>query len=195
MNSTRFKMVKERHRKSFEKAVREGKMDAAFKPLCEFISSSKDFYTSSCCSGRILLLGLPQGERKKDAYFHRKWHSTISFEEVWEALQEKTLGELWLKLEPFIMHVGCRNLEGAKKIMAIMKKAGVKRGGIIVAKEGKFLVEFDGTQEMSLPVKKEEKILVQKDYLKETVEKANKKLEKNYEMIERLEKEMRKGLK
>jgi len=191
----RFCMVKEMHRKSLEKAIAEEKADRQITQLCRFVSKTKGFFTSSSCAGRIILLQLPKNENKLDASFHRKWHRRVKERELWQGISEKTEGELWFKLDAFILHIGANSLENANLILGAMKRAGVKRGGIMVAKDGKFLIELQGTQAMAFPVKKESKILVSGDYMHYALERANKKLAKNYAMLKRLEKEFRKCLK
>jgi len=191
---TRFEMVKERHKGTFEKSVKEKKADERMVSLCAYVNSLQEYFTSSSCAGRILLLGLEGEETKKESYFHRKWHSTVKLKEVMEGLNEKSKGMLWFKLEPFILHIGTNNLENAKKILSVMKESGVKRGGIIVCKEGKFIIEFLGTETISTPIKKGEKILLPNEYIEFLVKEANRKFEKNYASLERLEKNLR-GLK
>jgi tRNA wybutosine-synthesizing protein 3 len=197
MNSeeTRFAMTKKRHFETFNKAVKEKKADSAFVPLCSFVAKTKNFFTSSCCSGRILLLELQKDEKKLGSNFHRKWHRPVKLEEVWNALQENVSGELWFKMEPLILHLGTDNLEHANIALMAIKKAGVKRGGIITAKQGKFLFEIEGTQRISVPVKSKGKILVEKKFLAFLVKKANAKIKKNCKTIKRLEKELKKVLK
>src|SRR3989344_852408 len=194
MLEKRFEMVKEHHKKTFEDAAINGKMDPQLVSLCRFIASTKQFFTSSSCSGRIVLLKVNAEESKQESAFHRKWHSTVSADEVWNALEEKTKHERWLKQEPLILHIGAESIEGAKKILEIMRKCGIKRGGIMVAKKGKFLLEIVGTQRMSLPVKKDDKILISRGHLEFVVEKANRKLEKNYGTLGKFEETCRKKL-
>ncbi|MFH1256159.1 MAG: hypothetical protein V1494_02595 [Candidatus Diapherotrites archaeon] len=191
---SRFAMVKKMHRGTFEKAEAEGKADRQLLPLCRFVAKTNGFFTSSGCAGRILLLGLKKGEDKKGSYFHRKWHRAVSLKEVLEGINEKTQGELWFRLDPFILHIGAKDLDGAERILKAMKLAGVKRGGITVAKPGKFLIELQGSQFMALPVKKGKKVLAEKSLMKFIVEKSNKKLKWNYERLKALEKQFRKEL-
>jgi len=191
----RFTMVKVMHKKSLETAIAEKKADLQIISLCKFVSKTKHFFTSSSCAGRIILLQLPEGESKRDACFHEKWHRVVKEKELWKGIDAETKGELWFKLDPFIFHVGADTLENGKKVLAAMTKAGVKRGGIIVAKPGKFLVELQGSQGIAFPVKKGKKVLVEKEYMKYILERANEKLEKNYKLLKRLEKEFRKELK
>ncbi len=194
MTNEQFKIVKKRHKKTFEDAIKIERMDMAFEPLCRFISEQKNYFTSSSCSGRIMLLSTLKDENKKDAHFHKKWHSTVKIEELWEWIEKKTTGVLWFKVNPLILHIGCVDLEKAKKILEIMKLAGIKRGGIIVVKKDKILIEFQGSQEMSLPVKEENQIIIEKKFMKKMLEYANKKIEKNYKQLEKLEKIMRQEL-
>ena len=156
--AARFSMVKQRHASTLEKAGREGKLDSAMAPLCGYIAKTKDYFTSSGCGGRILLLGLVD-RTKKNSYFHRKWHGEVRPGEVIKALKEKTRGEVWLKMEPFIIHIGTNSLENARKLLALKDRSGIKRGGIISAKPGKFIVELIGTDELSVLVKKEGRVL------------------------------------
>ena len=186
----RFAMIKARHRTTFETALKQGKMDSQMVKLCEFTAETKNFFTSSCCSGRIVLLE-KRGNRKIDTFFHRKWHRKIKIEELLEGFKESTKGELWLKVDPFILHLGCVDLEHAKKVLEAMKKAGVKRGGIIVAEPGKFLIEFQGTESMSIPLREKKKKLAGEDYIRALLPRANKLLKRNYARLEKLETELR----
>lgn len=192
--NNRFSMVKKMHAASFEKAVAEKKADLQMIPLCGFVAGTRDFFTSSSCAGRIILLQLPKDENKKQASFHKKWHRAVSEEELWQGINAESVGELWFKLDPFILHIGANSLQNANKILDAMKKAGVKRGGIIVAKPGKFLIELQGTQSMAFPVKKDGKALVDEKFMEYILQRANKKLEKNYEQLKRLESVFRKEL-
>jgi tRNA wybutosine-synthesizing protein 3 len=189
----RFKMIKERHKKTFETALKQGKMDEQMIQLCQYISKTKNYYTSSCCSGRIILLE-KKGKRKIDTFFHRKWHRKINITELLEGIKENKEGELWLRLDPFILHIGCPTIKEAKKILAAMKKSGVKRGGITVAEKGKYLIELQGTNNFACIVKKNGKQLIPKKYFEYILEKLNTMITENYQRLEKLETEFKKTL-
>ncbi|MBI2529888.1 MAG: hypothetical protein HYW05_01995 [Candidatus Diapherotrites archaeon] len=184
----RWRMSKLHNRENWENAVREGKADEKMLSLCNYINSTKNFFTSSGCAGRIMLLGLYGKGTKEESYFHRKWHRAVKFAELWRGLEAKSTGTLWFKMEPFIIHIGTKSLGDADSLLNVMRNAGVKRGGIIVAKKGKCIAEFVGTQSISLPVKKGAKILIEREYMKQILDEANSKLRKNYELLKRLEK-------
>ena len=188
----RFPMVKGRHRQTLQKAIKEGKADRQMVPLLEFIASSREFFTSSRCAGRIILLKLDSEGSKAESAFIRRWHRKVKFSELWKALEESPkAGEVWLKLDPFILHAGTDSLENARRLLKIMQAAGVKRGGIINAKEGRFIVEMIGTQAIALPVMNRGRPLAGKGYLKWLLGKANAKLARNYSCLKRLEKAFR----
>lgn len=189
-------MLKMHNRQELENAVREGRADERIAPLCTYLNSLKDFFTSSSCSGRIALLSVESIGEKQPKAFHRKWHRKVKFDEVEEAIGEKTREkELWLKLDPFIVHIGARDLESAAKILRCMRSAGIKRGGIILSQKEKFIIELQGTHAMALPVKSDGKILVSEEYLKFIVNTANKKLMENYKRLGLFEKICRSELK
>jgi len=190
LTKIRFSMIKERHKETFERALKQGKMDEQMQGLCGFIAGTKNYFTSSCCSGRIVLLE-KQGHKKIESYFHRKWHRTIELEELLNGFSEKINGKLWFKVDPFILHIGTDSLENAVKILDSMKEAGVKRGGIILAKPGKYLIELQGTGRMAFPI---EKKIVSNEYLEKVIHEANEMLGKNYERLLKLEEVFRKNL-
>ncbi len=188
----RFAALKEHNRETLQKAVREKKADVKIIPLCSFLAETKNFFTTSSCSGRMLLLKTDKKNSKKKASFHRKWHRAVKFPELWKAVKEKTgRQELWLKQEPFILHIGTNTLENAGKMLSAMKKAGIKRGGIMVAEEEKFVIELTGTHSLALPIKINGKIIVGRQYLKTVLGKANKKMLENNKRLKKFEKACR----
>ncbi len=191
---TRFNMTKTHHKETFLKAKKDGKVDKDFIPFCEYILKTKNYFTSSCCAGRISLVGLNENEEKKESAFHRKWHRKVTYNEIKEGVQSYNGHILWFKQEPLILHLGTNTLENAKKILEVCEKAGVKRAGIKVAKKGKLILEILGTHNINAPIK-ENKFCVEEKYLKYLVKKANEKFEKNQEMLKKLEKQVKKELK
>ena len=195
MSEKRFDMVKEHHKNTFEKAKKDGKMDKDFIPLCNFLTKSKNYFSASSCAGRITLVGLDMKESKKESAFHRKWHRKVKFSEVKDGIESYSGEVLWFKQEPIIFHLGTNNLENAKKILVACEKAGVKRSGIKVAKEGKFIVEIVGTHQINTPVREHSDTKLDDNYLKYLVKKANQKFDKNKKSLKKMEKEMKKILK
>jgi len=195
MSEKRFDMVKEHHKNTFEKAKKDGRMDKDFIPLCNFLTKSKNYFSTSSCAGRITLVGLDMKESKKESAFHRKWHRKVKFSEVKDGIESYSGEVLWFKQEPIIFHLGTNNLENAKKVLVACEKAGVKRSGVKVAKEGKFIVEIVGTHQINTPVREHSDTKIDDNYLKYLVKKANQKFDKNKKSLKKMEKEMKKILK
>lgn len=188
----RFQMVKQRHSMLFEKARKEGRVDERMVPFIEWAFSRPELFTTSTCSGRLVLLQLNESEEKKPECFFAKWHSIPEFGEVWEALNKKSAGNLWFKQEPFVIVLGTDSLENAKEIMGICRNNGVKKAGIMSAEDGKFLVEIMGSDYVSFLAKEKDKILLSKEELEKQFSTACKKLERSWKMLEKLEKALKK---
>jgi tRNA(Phe) wybutosine-synthesizing methylase Tyw3 len=136
-----------------------------------------------------MLLKTDAKESKREAGFHAKWHRAIKLPELMKEIEKKVDSpELWLKQEPFILHLGTNNLANANRLLQCCRKTGIKRAGIMVAEDGKFIIELIGTQNLALPVKKKNEIIAEKKFLQFALEKANAKLERNYALLKKFEK-------
>lgn len=153
--------------------------------LCELINKKNDYYTTSSCSGRVLIL--IDSKEKRDDLFLFVSHELVSFDELKMELakiNDKRL--IYFKYEPCILHVAARSLEGAQKIHDLAKKAGWKRCGII-ASDKRFMVELNATDKIEFPIINNGKILVSDDFLNLIVEESNKKLRLSWDKIRRME--------
>jgi len=184
--ASRFTMTKKHHKETYEEAKKMGRMDEDFIPLCDYIVQTKNYFTSSSCAGRIALIGLGDEETKQESAFYRKWHRIVKPKEVLDAVADFKGKVLYFKQEPIILHLGTNNLENAKRVLVYCETCGIKRAGIKVAKDGKFIVEMLGTQSITAPIK-EGKMTVSEDYIKYLIKKGNEKFEKNQELIKKME--------
>jgi len=197
LSDSRYNMTREFTMKKFYKAIEDGLVDEMLVLyLKRYNSTLKDTYTTSSCAGRILVLGLDKEEQKKPNLFVGKWHRTVKLKEVIEKLDEKKYDELWLKQEPFIIHLVVKDLGGAERVLNAKKEAGIKRGGIINLKEGRIIIEILGSSYMAVPIKMKDNVLFNKKQLTILVKKANQKVKRNYKQmwkfLKTLYKEMKK---
>ncbi len=168
--------------------MQKKQVDERVLGILDKINSKPKLVTSSSCSGRITLLEIT--EKKGDAHFYKKWHREVTFGEVWEALSTYSgKRKLWFRCEPFIIHIFSEDLESAKELLRLSRKAGFKRGGIWGFRNNWPFLELMGTSEFSLPVFDNE-LLVSKSHLEYIVKTANLTLRKNYSQLERFEKEL-----
>lgn len=172
-----------------DKSLKQG-WDKKIADLCDKINKKQNFYTTSSCSGRILLL--IYSEEKRDDLFIKVWHELISFKELKMELDNikdrKNL--IYFKQEPCILHIACKTLGDAQEIHDAGKLAGWKRCGIIASKK-RFVVELNATDRLEFPLFDDGKVLVDDDFLKVVVGEANKKLKSSWEKIKRLERSVK----
>lgn len=162
-----------------------GAWDKPILALCEKINSSENFYTLSSCSGRIVLI--KNIDKKTHDLFVLRTHKKITFNNLKKALVNYSEKEnLIFKQEPPILHVCCKKLENAEKLLNKARIAGWKNSGIM-SLSGRIVLELRSTEQISFPIYEKE-TLVDDKFLKILVKEANKKLEKSWEKIEKLEK-------
>lgn len=190
---SRFRSQKEDATGKLNGAVDSGQADEGILPLLEFVNSLEDFYSTSSCSGRIVLLH--DLGSKLDSSWLGKWHREVDVDEVLGAMRDPpAAGTVQFKYESAILHLVARNLEGAKKLLVITREAGYKRAGIQGLNEDRHLVEICDTGSIDVPVIEKGKVLVDDNYMGCLVALANKKFRDGMEKLQNLEKNLRDNL-
>ncbi len=160
-----------------------GEWDVKIAELCNKINSQTNYYTTSSCSGRIVLLKSSE-EKQPNAFLYRT-HKKISFLSIKKALEKIDYdGLVEFQMTSCILHVACMNLESAQELVDKAKLAGWKRSGIMGGK--RFMVELHSTESMSFPIMNNKVVLVDDNFLKLIVEIANNKLARVWKKIEKL---------
>ncbi|MGB9719412.1 MAG: tRNA-wybutosine modification methyltransferase TYW3 [Candidatus Anstonellales archaeon] len=143
-----WKKFKEQKISELKRAEANGEVDEEILDLVCAINEKNGCVTSSSCAGRILLL---EGTSKGDAKHYKKWHSLPAKKEIENAIKNYEGKKiLWLRVEPFILHVFAKDLDSAMEFMRRAKNAGVKRGGIQYSKNFYF-IEIQGTAGLNMP--------------------------------------------
>ena len=164
-----------------------GSWDKPIKNLCEKINRKENYYTLSSCSGRIVLI--KNLEKKQPGMFVLRTHAKISFEELKKSLTaaEKNKEDLIFKQESVILHVCCKTLDNAEKLLNESRICGWKNSGIMSTR-GRIVLELRSTEYLALPIMEHGRVLVGDDFLKILVKESNKRLLKTWEKIHKLEK-------
>jgi len=165
---------------------KKGSIDKQILSLIKKINSYPDYYTTSSCAGRILLI--KKAEKKHEAEWLLSSHETVTYEEVKEKLNELPEKTVWFRMESPIIHLCTRTMEDADKIMLAANKAGLRRTGIISFRK-RIVVELFIPEKMDVPISKDKKLLVDEDYLKYIIDLANNKLKKSRKRLKKFEKE------
>jgi tRNA wybutosine-synthesizing protein 3 len=186
----RFEFLKKQQFRHLDKSD-EGHVDKKILPLIKKINSKKDYYTTSSCSGRIVLI--KGKEKKQEGLYLFKSHERISSRELKEEMQKAAKeyhGLIYSKMESCIMHIACSSLERAQSIVNKAKLAGWKNSGIIATESNRdrIVCEIASTERIALPIINKGKILVSDNFLKLLASESNKKLARTWEKIKKLEK-------
>lgn len=165
----------------------KGSWDRHIKSLCNKINLLENYYTTSSCSGRVVLI--INQEKKESNLFIKVYHDKISFDTLKKELNSalKKNKKIKFKFEPCALHVSCKTLKDAQNLYNKAKLAGWKRSGII-ATANRFMVELNSTEHLEFSIIENNKILVDDEFLQIVVKESNKKLENSWKKIEKLEK-------
>ena len=159
---------------------KKGSIDKPIESLIKKINAKENYYTTSSCSGRIMVLA--EGQKKRDAEWLFVSHDKIKQIKL-KSIPKKPL---WFKFEPMILHVACRTIEDAQAIVDKAKSCGFKWSGIMAAKN-RILAEIKGTDFISTIISKNGRLIATDSYIKTLVSEANKKLKRNMGKIKKFE--------
>lgn len=177
---------------------KKGSIDSAIENLVNYINQQPEYFTTSSCSGRILLcsdndiykgnervnVNQPQQNNKKGCVWYFVSHSIVNSHEIIETFSDVP-GPSKLKFEPFVLHVQCCTLEAARLLNMSAVASGFRNSGISIGKNGKkFISAVRGTACLEVPLTNMQgNRLASDEYVDYIVKIANKKLDRNFLMI------------
>ena len=167
----------------------KGSIDPKIEELCNKINTLDDYYTTSSCAGRIVLLKIPESRKKNEFEWLYTTHQEATLEDIKKALQRLPEDSVWFRFEPFILHVNARTTEHAAKLLKLVQDLGIKRSGII-SLGNKIIIEMIGTEHTAAIISDQGRLLVDDNYLKTIIDDANEKMKRNWENIDRILGEM-----
>ena len=188
-----FLEAKERALKMLDKAKSKKIVDTGIEQILDLINKSNEFYTSSSCSGRIVLIELPKIGDKKGANFLGKWHKLINQNEIVLAAKKGKNGMLWLLAQSPILHISAETKNAADKLLKIAISCGFKNSGLksII---GKIIVEICSTERLDAPIGNNGSLFCNKEYLNLLVDISNEIIERSSYKLQRFKLELIKYL-
>jgi tRNA wybutosine-synthesizing protein 3 len=172
--------------------VCEGEVDSEIKPLLDIINSKPDYFTTSSCAGRIVVLQLPKIGDKENAEFLGKWHHNVDMEDIKGAMSKANEeNNIFLITQSPIIHVRCKTLESAISIRNIAVQSGLKYSTLRSitlnsrSEPEKIVVEILSSENIHIPISKGKYIFPDEDYLRFMLENANSALSRAQEKLER----------
>lgn len=179
--------------KSLQEEKTLKKVDKGILTLLDIINNNENYYTSSSCFGRIVLLELPQIGDKKQAKWLGKWHRPIEPSEILKVVKKAKTGQLWLLAQPPIIHITAKTNNAADNILKTAISSGFKNSGIKSIGK-KIVVEICSTERLDSPVGVNGQLLCNKEYLQLLVSIANEVIDRSTEKLHRFNEKLKKYL-
>lgn len=159
----------------------KGAIDRPILKLIEAINKKENYFTTSSCSGRTTIWIEPTTGIKKDVEFLYETHSKTNIKNIEKHLKQRPKQQLWFRFEPMILHVSCRTIEDANRLLDTIRQH-FKHSGIMAARK-KIMLEIRGSEFIETPIAEKGKLLVNGIYLKKLIREANKKLKQTHQKI------------
>ena len=173
-----FKQRKEAFVKRLHDELARGLVDFDIADfLVRFNELAEDYYTTSSCSGRIILAETRRLALAKSSHefkFIKKWHRPVTVQEILRELEGKSYENVWLLVRAPIIHFAAKNMELALRLLRLAQNVGFKHSGIIsVREDGEVIVEVQADDRLDLPLIIQGRWVVNRDRLQDIVELAN----------------------
>lgn len=166
---------------------KKGSVDEDITDLVALLNGCEQFFTTSSCSGRIILIdGAPESSdvQKQNCVWLFVSHQKCRSDDLIDALSQSS-GDAVLKFEPFVLHVQCRKLEDAQLMHSVAINSGFRNSGLTVSKTGKIITAVRSTHGLEVPLSHQGRVVVEHEYIKYLSEIANQKMEENLRRINR----------
>lgn len=179
--------------KSFKQSI-----DAPVVDIVDHVNGLDRFLTTSSCSGRIMFINeADPGKRKNGAQFIFVSHDYVRADDADSLLVtcSSLSGNVFLKLEPLIVHIECDTLNLAVDLLHLLKKENeFKHTSIVSAANRKFIVSIKAMAKLEIPVVYGGVVMTDAMQLKRYLEIANERMKENFDAIEKLRVMVKSGL-
>ncbi|KUO92065.1 MAG: hypothetical protein AT708_00005, partial [Pyrobaculum sp. OCT_11] len=119
-----------------EREALQERVDGDVLPLLRLLNQHPDIYTTSSCSGRIMVAEAVRPSYSKGRGFRpvARWHHPVPPELVAEAVAQ--LDHAWLMVRGAILHLAAADAKAAYRLVEIGRETGHKHSGIIAMNRG-----------------------------------------------------------
>ena len=171
---------------------KKGSLDAPIVELVGLINGHRDYVTTSSCSGRIALFQDVDGVvcRKAGGEWLLSSHAPVTLAVVREALagcaaRGQAGGSVTLKQEPLVLHIECRDLVSAERLLKLGVASAFRESGISLGKKRVLVAIRTGANLLETPLLLQGKDLMTEFGLEALVVLANRKFGLNAERTQR----------
>lgn len=177
-----------------EVAIQEQKADEDVLPLVRLLNSFEQYYTTSSCAGRFVILSKGSFRGKYTSKFVYKTHKPpVDLEKVKQVLKEQFEGYLYINVEPPTFHIACKSLDAAIELHQLAIESNIGYSMFKTIKKS-IVVEVRGTGMLQIPIGIDNRILVSEEYVEEIISLANEILLSEQSRIRKFENEIPKRL-
>jgi tRNA wybutosine-synthesizing protein 3 len=176
-----------------KKAKEENKVDYGIQSILDIINEYNQYYTSSSCFGRIVLLEIPSIGDKKEAKFLGKWHRMIDIDDLINGSRNAKTGQIWFLSQSPIIHVVAKSNDDAEKLLKNAIACGFKNSGLKSLGK-KIVVEVCSTERLDAPIGDNGIIFCKDDHLELLVKTSNEIMNKSTLKLQKLEQKLKKDL-
>ena len=131
---------------------KKGSIDARVIPILNILNVHPDYYTTSSCSGRVYLW---RGSGKKNETEWLKVSHELIDDDFF--IIDNADGLVWLRVEPFILHVACRDLAAVHRLLTIVRTQYKKSCLLSLGK--KLVIEIRGSEFVEMPLYQDDRML------------------------------------
>jgi len=189
---------------NLEDRSRAGHIDAAISPLLLTINSKENYFTTSSCAGRIIIVQSCEKQPKYNVDWLYVSHDIVnSIEQIMKVAESPMMKtgeegkgfEVWFKMEPPIISVRCRDFISAQRLLELAHNlAGMKNCSIRSATSSHVMVVLVDTRRVETIFALDGEWLVEERYVNVVISTANIKLEKARQRMDRLQAVLEKAL-
>lgn len=153
VNREVFQLRKKAFLEKLERDVLQNRVDGDILPLLRLLNSHPSMYTTSSCSGRIMVAEAVRPSYSKGKGFRpvAKWHYPVSAELIEAVVSD--LEYAWLMVRGAILHVVTADLKTAYRLVQLSRETGHKHSGIIAINKNGIVVEILGEERLDIPLK------------------------------------------
>ncbi|XP_017276269.1 tRNA wybutosine-synthesizing protein 3 homolog [Kryptolebias marmoratus] len=166
---------------------KKGSVDQDIEHVVSLLNSCEEFFTTSSCSGRIILIdgaADSSGVQKQNCVWLFVSHHKCTFDDLMSGLS-RSGGDAVLKFEPAVLHVQCRWLGDAQLLHSVAINSGFRNSGLTVGKTGKIISAVRSTHGLEVPLSHSGRLLVDQEYIRFLTQIANQKMDENLRRIDR----------
>ena len=172
-------------------------IDIRISNLCNTINKLDSYCTLSSCSGRVYLYTSTPKKSEHSYVRYSESHDSLEIETLLNA--EQIAPTVWLRFEPAILHVACLDLINAQKLLnlarysfpvsGILTATGISEAQPVLARKIVVSLRQDGN--LDLPVRISGRNLFDESTAGFLAEVTNKRFERCWYHIEKLEDELK----